>query len=328
MKRRAVGAAVALAGLVSTGQARAQAASDAAAAEALFNEAQKLATAGDYANACPKFAESLRLDTGIGVMLYLGDCYEHIGKTASAWAEFKEAEELAAKQADKRAAAAHRRAEALEPTLARLVVRVEPGTDVEGLELKRDETLVGRAQWGSPVPVDPGPHVIDVRAPGKKARQISVQVVAGGAPTVLSIPALEDETAAPAPLPEPQPPGADAPRAPGRTQRTTAYIVGGAGVVGWVIGAAFGFDTISKNNAAGSIGKCHPVSSQQDVCNSTGVGLLSAAKTSALVSDVAFGVGAAALAGGVVLYLTAPTASPSSPAVGIGPAGVLVTGSW
>jgi len=164
--RRSACAILVLAALASGRRAHGQAASDAAAAEALFNEAQKLVAAGDYQGACPKFAESLRLDAGIGVMLYLADCYERTGRTASAWAEFKEAEELATKQADRRAATAHQRAAAIEPTLARLVVRVEPGADVPGLELHRDTTLVGRPQWGSSVPVDPGPHTIVVSAPG------------------------------------------------------------------------------------------------------------------------------------------------------------------
>src|SRR4051794_40657418 len=48
---------------------------DKVAAEALFDEGKLLAKAGKYSEACPKFAESLRLDTGIGIMLFLADCY-------------------------------------------------------------------------------------------------------------------------------------------------------------------------------------------------------------------------------------------------------------
>src|SRR6185295_18781275 len=61
------------------------------AAEALFGEAKKLAAAGKYAEACPKFAESNRLDRGAGTMIHLGDCYEKNKQSASAWATYKEA---------------------------------------------------------------------------------------------------------------------------------------------------------------------------------------------------------------------------------------------
>ena len=62
-----------------------------AAAEALFDEAKKLANDGKFAEACPKFAESNRLDRGAGTLIHLADCYEKNKQTASAWATFKEA---------------------------------------------------------------------------------------------------------------------------------------------------------------------------------------------------------------------------------------------
>jgi hypothetical protein len=318
VKRLSLGVAAVVVGLACGRDARAQAASDAAAADALFHEAQKLAAAGNYADACPKYAESLRLDTGIGVMLYLADCYERTGKTASAWAEFREAEELATKQADKRAAAAHQRAAILEPLLARLLIRLGPGADVPGLELKRDTTLVGRPQWEVPVPVDPGVHTVIASAPGKKTRTLSVLVVAGGSPTALAIEPLEDEGATstehPA-LPESLPPLAPARTGgSGSTQRIISYGVGAAGLVGIVVGAYFGFDTISKNNSANSNG-CHP-SGDANPCEQPGLKINQEAQRSATASNISFGLGAAALAGGVVLYLTAPR-SPA-PAVGLG----------
>src|SRR6187399_829900 len=66
-------------------------AGDEAAAEALFLEAKKLAAAGKLAEACPKFAESNRLDRGAGTLIHLADCYEKNGQSASAWATFKDA---------------------------------------------------------------------------------------------------------------------------------------------------------------------------------------------------------------------------------------------
>src|SRR5687768_6154338 len=70
---------------------------DKATAEALFAEGRRLMSSGDFKTACPKFAASQKLDPGLGTSLNLADCYEKSGKTASAWAEFRDA-----------AAAAHR----------------------------------------------------------------------------------------------------------------------------------------------------------------------------------------------------------------------------
>src|ERR1700712_5045212 len=66
-------------------------AADAVTAEALFDEAKKLAAAGDFAKACPMFAEANRLDRGAGTLLHLADCYEKNRQSASAWATYKEA---------------------------------------------------------------------------------------------------------------------------------------------------------------------------------------------------------------------------------------------
>ena len=76
-RRRLIAPIVAAASLVS---ARAPAANevDEAAARVLFGEGRKLAAAGDYAAACPKFEESFRLDPGIGTGFNLADCWEHI----------------------------------------------------------------------------------------------------------------------------------------------------------------------------------------------------------------------------------------------------------
>lgn len=41
-------------------------------------------------------------------------------------------------------------------------------------QVQRDGMAVPRSLWGLPTPVDPGLHVIEVTAPGKRAQRIEV----------------------------------------------------------------------------------------------------------------------------------------------------------
>ena len=129
--------------LLASPQARAQA-EDQAAARSLFDEGRKLMKAGKYDDACPKLEAASKLYASAGILLNLGDCFEKIGRTASAWTEFGQSAAVA-DRADRRdqAAEAKRRQAALEPKLARLTIHVP--REVPGLVVSRDSTDLGPA---------------------------------------------------------------------------------------------------------------------------------------------------------------------------------------
>src|SRR5262245_66532784 len=76
----------------------AQSAADKAAAEALFDQGRAAMQEGDFAKACGLLERSQHIDPGVGTLLYLAECYEKSGKTASAWATFREAADAAEAQ--------------------------------------------------------------------------------------------------------------------------------------------------------------------------------------------------------------------------------------
>src|SRR5258708_3003465 len=120
----------------------------------LDDDADKEFGKGNFASACSKYAESQRFDPQLGTLLHLADCYEKAGKTASAWASFKEAIEVASRknaagQNEPREKTARARAAALDGKLSRLAVTVA-GADTLGLEVQQDGQVIGRALWGSP----------------------------------------------------------------------------------------------------------------------------------------------------------------------------------
>ena len=86
------------------------AAQDTTKADETFHAGRELMKDGKFADACPKFEESQKLDPGLGTQFNLADCQEHLGKLASAWANFGDAASRAkaAGQAERAQAAKER----------------------------------------------------------------------------------------------------------------------------------------------------------------------------------------------------------------------------
>jgi hypothetical protein len=136
-------------------------------AEDLFRQGREAARRGAFAEACKLFAASQDIEPRTGTLLNLGDCLDHLDLTASAWEAFVAAHELATARRDAaRAGEARRRSRALEPKLARLTIIVAAGHERKGMEVRRDGKVFDRKRWNVPVPIDPGEHTIEARAPG------------------------------------------------------------------------------------------------------------------------------------------------------------------
>jgi hypothetical protein len=299
---------------------RARAQDSEVTATALFNDARRLANEHQYAQACPKFAESERLAPSGGTLLNLAECYEHTGQTASAWAAWNDAAaraNAAGKAGAEKSALA--RAAALESKLSKLTIALEPESDVPGLSVKRDGVPVGHGEFGVALPIDPGSHLIEASAPKKQpwSTQIEVSPKTLDARVRISLSDAPDQPSVSPVGVGTEGSGSAGPVLPVQSgdvterpsswngQKTAALVVGGAGVVGVALGVVFGLQAKSKNDEALQPANC-PTSTQ---CNPSGLSLTDDAKTAATISTIAFAAGGAALVGGIVLWVTAPRSS-------------------
>lgn len=185
---------------------------DEARARALFGQGRQLADAGQYAAACPAFEAASGLFESAGVLVNLGDCYEKLGRTASAWTAFARAAEVASRtDRPQEAAEAKRRQAVLTPRLVRISIGVATG--VPGLTVTRDGAIVPAASWGVAVPVDPGDHEIRADAAGYESWTRSISVSNEGQTATIGVPALRS-TAFAGEAPKPPAPSSAGPSLP------------------------------------------------------------------------------------------------------------------
>ena len=288
-------------------------AGDKATAEALFDRGISLMREGKLEEACARLEQSQAIERGIGTMLYLAECYEKSGRTASAWALFREAasEAQAAGQVE-RAVAGRQRAERLEPSLTKLTVEVSESSRVPGIEVVRNGTPIHKGAWGLPLPVDPGEQRILVQAPGYEPHTLVIVVERGTSTARVDVPPL---VRAPLPavsdaVPAESAPGQSTPlpsvavttEPPTKSKlKLVGIIVGGAGVALLAVGGGFGIRAIHKNNDAKQAGCTRKTCTDDD-----GVDLTNQALTASKVANVGIIGGGALVAGGLLTYFLAP----------------------
>lgn len=278
-------------------------AADKAAAEALFEQGKALMKEGELAKGCAKLDASQRLDPAVGTLLFLGDCYEKLGKKASAWGSFREASSLAGRQGDGRQKIADVRATALQPQVSYLKVNVE--SPVDGLVLRRGGSEIPRGSWGSTLPADAGRYTFEASAPGKRSWSQTIDVKDGGETFSLDVPALVDAgEPGPSgePRPRPQPTKTQKPSEPLSPLLLAGAVTGGVGVLTLVIGGVFGL--LANDSNQQSLDHC---GTDPNLCDDEGVRLREQAQDRATVSTALFAVGGALAVGGIVLIVIGAT---------------------
>lgn len=279
----------------------------AAVAESLFQEARDLLERGKATEACPKFAESQRLEPATGTLLGLAMCHEQEGKLASAWAEYVEVAGAAQRDGHaERATFADQKAAALRPRLSTLTIEVAPEVaEITGLEIKRDSVALGPGGWNLATPINGGNHQIDVSAPGREPWTQSIEIAPEQATAVVRLPILV--LLPPEPEPEVAAPQAQVDDSSGRApleptdglfspQQWVALGTAAAGAVSLGVGGVFLMQALADNSDSSA--DC-----QGNVCGPDGTRLRKDAVSHGNVATV-FGVAGAVLVGaGVTIYL-------------------------
>jgi hypothetical protein len=270
---------------------------DPVAAEALFHAGRALVDQGKYAEACPKFAESEKLDPAAGTLINLADCNEHVGKLAVAWEEWQEALDMLG-PSDDRIPETRRRFTLLDARVPRLVVHLaQPFPEAH---VVRDGVDLGGV-FDVPLPMDPGKHTVRIVEPAHEDATYDVTLAEKETKKIDVAPGKALEGKKPVVVPPVVGAGDD----PGAGQRKIAWIVGGVGVVALGVGVAGGVVALHDKSVVDR--EC-----PANACSQTGYDAAKSGHTWATISTVTTIGGLAAIGASVVLFVTAPHATPTT----------------
>lgn len=302
---------------------------DTVAADALFREGRALMKSKKLTEACPKLAESYRLDPAIGTLFNLAQCEEELGALAHAferWQSVVDALSVGGKLADKRLPVARQHVADLERRVPKLTLRVRKDAPVDTIVLRDGVELKG-AGLDVALPVDPGPHVIIARAAYRHDAVIKLSIEPGDRKELDVAPGEEDGTrpkpavsaasslpppvasSAPAPLATVAPPPPPA-AATTSWRRPAAFVGFGVAGVGFAGAAVTGLMLQSRKSTvdAHCVGK---------VCDAEGASAASSG-SSLLTANTAFwALGLVGTGAGVYFLLSD---KPNATGITVGPA--------
>jgi hypothetical protein len=178
--------------------------------------------------------------------------------------------------------------------------------DVFDVAVSMDGQALASQLDGKPIEVDPGLHTFVFESAGRPRREKKVIVAARQRAQAISA-----AWVAPTQVAVPPTPAAPPPHEYVRPIPPLFYALGATAAVGF---GAFAFLGVTGESTKADLNRCSPSCSSQEV---------SALKTRLILADVAAGVGGAAAAGALVVFLTRPERSRShaSSAIGACPVG-------
>jgi hypothetical protein len=285
----------------------------------LYNEGLQLYKDKQYAEACPLLERSLAASPLIRTRGALALCYEAWGKYASAYNTWQAVAEQAARGSAAEAATLKRAVEKTEQLAARITrLVIEPAASPDGLQVWLDGRLLAANELNVPVPVDPGEHTIEAKAPERVDRKSTFEIAATEAGQTRRVPIEPLAPIEPVHVDTPPPPVVEKPpppRPPPVVEKPlptprlkyAAVASAGAGLVAVGVGTIYAFGARSNWRDAKALG-CDG----KGVCRTPkGVDLVNKAGSKATIATISLVAGAALIGGGAAMWFLAP--SPGKP---------------
>jgi tetratricopeptide (TPR) repeat protein len=255
-----------------------------------FGQALALQTGGDWAGALALFKEVAAVKPTPQVRFNIALCEERLGRLVAALGDYELAgSDAQAQKADQVRQEVDARLESLKARVPRVVV--SRGEGAEAATISLDGVPLGDSVLNAPLPVDPGPHIVEATYAGYQQFKQSFRVTEQQNLTIVVklqpnptpvLPVL----VAPAPRPAPQ------------SMRTAGYVVGGAGIASLLAsGAMF----VLRHNAISDLDKqCGP---DRASCPDSARSTVDRGKLYTTLGDVTLAIGAVSLATGALLVV-------------------------
>ena len=177
--RRGLTAALLVAVLAGASAAGAASPESRAAARQHLSQAEKLKKRGKLAEACQELEQVERLDPKLPTLIELAECTEQLGKVVEAqtwWALARDRAKRDEKPQSK--AKAEARLAATQKRVAHLTLQLAANAPA-GVQVLSDDEALDAASLGSARPMNPGEHVIVVKAAGHDDAKYSVKLADG-----------------------------------------------------------------------------------------------------------------------------------------------------
>jgi hypothetical protein len=265
----------------------------------LFNAGRDLMEQGRHVEACPKLAESAKLEPRVGTLGNLADCEEKLGHVARARGYWQQAANLAKSQGDERVAHAEQQLARLDAIVPRLKIAM-PSAVPAGLVVRVDTVEVGIATLGTPMPLDPGIHAVEASAPGRTPWKADVSLPATGGNVDVTIPDLPVVAAAGAATAA----SGEPPSVLVETGPSVLGLIGigaaGVGVVGLGFGTYFAGVAQSRTDLSNQLGCV------ESRCPAAAAAVRDDARAAGDTATIFLLAGGALAVGGIVTWLVAP----------------------